>query len=85
VIADLGTAFDNPAQRGAALLVGGETAEREEGSVSVVLCEVLQDLPGPLGWAVVEGQGDDWFTNVVAPVDHYSLAPQVGQVGIAAA
>jgi hypothetical protein len=85
VIADLGTALDDPAQRRAALRVGAEAAEREEGSVSVVICEVLQDLSGPLRWAVVEGQCDDWFTNVVAPVDHHSLAPKAGQVVIGAA
>jgi hypothetical protein len=54
VIADLGTALDDAAQHRAALVVGGEAAEREEGSVSIVICEVLQDLPGPLGRAVVE-------------------------------
>jgi hypothetical protein len=57
-------------------------AEREEGSVRIVICEVLQDLPGPLRWAVVEGQCDDLLTNVVAPVDHYSFPPKSGQLVI---
>ena len=67
MIADLGAALDDAPQRWGPLLVGGEAAEREEGSVSIVVCEVLQDLPGPLRWAVVEGQCDDRLTNVVRP------------------
>ena len=77
MIADLGAALDDAAHRRAPLFVRGEAAEREKGSVSIVVRKVLQDLFGPLGRAIVEGQGDNRFPNVVASVDH---APRAGQV-----
>ena len=69
MIADLGAALEDAAQRWAPLLVGGEAAEREERPVSIVVCEVSGSALS-INMAVVEGQCDDLLTNLVAPVDH---------------
>jgi len=66
VVPDLRACLDDAAQGLAAAVRGSQTAEGEEGRLTLVLRQQVENRPGPGRGTVVEGERDNVFADVRA-------------------